>query len=43
MIEINGIIMIKKIVVGFCGAKGSRLFLFGGQGTQEVGMLDKIP
>lgn len=35
--------MIKNIVTAFSTVKNSRLFLFAGQGTQEVGMLDSIP
>ena len=34
--------MIKNIVASFNTVKHSRLFLFAGQGTQEVGMLNSI-
>jgi malonyl CoA-acyl carrier protein transacylase len=35
--------MIKNVGAAFCSARHSRLFLFAGQGTQEVGMLQHIP
>ena len=35
--------MIKNIVASFNTVKHYRLFLFAGQGTQEVGMLNSIP
>ena len=34
--------MIKRIAASFSTQKGTRLFLFAGQGTQEVGMLNSI-
>ena len=36
------LVMIKRIATSFCTQKGTRLFLFAGQGTQEVGMLNSI-
>jgi len=36
--------MLKKVAYSFVATqKNSRLFLFAGQGTQEVGMLSAIP
>ena len=35
--------MIKNIVTKFNTIKHNKLFLFAGQGTQEVGMLNFIP
>lgn len=37
------IIMIKHIANTFSTTQHHRLFLFAGQGTQEVGMLNSIP
>ena len=43
LLKLYRIIMIKNISHSFNTLKHSRLFLFAGQGTQEMRMFDSIP
>ena len=43
LLKLYHIFMIKNICHSFSTLQHSRLFLFAGQGTQEIRMLDSIP